>query len=129
VDLRAEMPVVQLMQERHQIDTHQLGADPDRPHHLRHPGKGIADEYGGEQHRQVQPKQHPEYDAGHKMHGQGSGRNKSDKQTECECAGDAVPVKRPVSAVEHQRLERPQTPEFLQRMAVRCNAFQPALHG
>ena len=38
-------------------------------------------------------------------------------------------LKRPVSAVEHQRLERPQTPEFLQRMAVRCNAFQPALHG
>ncbi len=89
---------------------------------------GIADEHRGEQHRQIQPKQHAEYDAGHKMHRQGRGRNEGDEQAQREGAGDAVAVEGPAAAVEHERRKRLQTPEFLQRMAVRRDAFQPALH-
>src|SRR5579863_886508 len=63
------------------------------------------------------------------MHGQGRGRNERNEQTDGEGASHAVPMKGPAAAIEHERLKGPQTPEFLQRMAVRCDAFQPALHG
>jgi len=68
----------------HQIHSHELGADPNGAGHLGQPGERVADENGGEEHGQVQPEQHPERDARHKMHGQGSGRNERDEQAEGE---------------------------------------------
>jgi hypothetical protein len=38
-------------------------------------------------------------------------------------------IERPAAAIEHDGGKWLQTPEFLQRMAVRCDAFEPALHG
>src|SRR6202043_100331 len=52
-----------------------------------------------------------------------------DKQAQSKRARHAVAMERPTPAIENEFLERPQTPEFLQRMAVRCDAFQPALRG
>jgi hypothetical protein len=102
---------------RHEVQSHELGAHPDGTCHLRQPGERIADEHRGEQHRQVQPKQHAEYDARHNMHGQRSRRNEGDEQPEGERAGHAVPIEGPAAAIEHEGRKRLQTPEFLQRSA------------
>ena len=120
---------MEFMQERRQIHSHEFCAHPNGAGHLRQPGKWIADENRGEQHRQVQPKQHSQYGAGHEMHGQGGGRNERDEQPEGKRARHAVAMERPTPAIKDDRLERSQTPELLQRIAVRCDAFQPAFHG